>query len=477
MFPNCFRIIHSTAKAQILVIMANATVSIYLDSSYTKKDGTSRFYIRVTLNRKVKKIPLNLYINPDYYNPSTKRIKEVKEVPDAKKNNLYLKEKEGEVEQIIIELERRKQPVTFTNILNIYENKEVNGSFIEYARARLESERNILKKNSFQGLAWAIDKLERHFPKVTLYEIDEDWLENYRNILIEELGNKQNTIYGDFSMIRKYITVAHKKSIIKTNPFHNFSFEKEDGKKEHLTLDELDKLHKFYNNKSFLELTSHDGRGKTYLTGLKYQETLQHILISCYTGLRLSDLKDLRYKHIENGMIIMPMGKSRKNKEKMLRIPITKRLKSVLDLEGDKKPNDKIYQGFVRNSSDINPMLRHIMTEVGINKYLTFHSTRHTFAVSALTLGMSIETVSDIMGHSDLKTTQIYAKVIDDKRIEEMSKWNKLNKLGEDENYNQAVCPECDNPVITFEKGVIRLNKLNLECPYCSKQFSYKVAN
>ena len=100
-----------------------------------------------------------------------------------------------------------------------------------------------------------------------------------------------------------------------------------------------------------------------------------------------------------------------------------------MDLEGDKKPNDKIYQGFVRNSSDINPMVRHIMNEVGITKYLTFHSTRHTFSVSALTLGMSIETVSDIMGHSDLKTTQIYAKIIDDKRIEEMSKWNKLNKL------------------------------------------------
>ena len=111
----------------------------------------------------------------------------------------------------------------------------------------------------------------------------------------------------------------------------------------------------------------------------------------------------------------MPMEKSRKDKEKMLRIPLTERLLSILDLK-DKKPSDTIYQGFVRNSSDINPMLRFIMKEVGINKYLSFHSTRHTFAVSALTLGMSLETVSDIMGHNDLRTTQIYAKIIDDKR-------------------------------------------------------------
>ncbi|MDA3883822.1 MAG: site-specific integrase [Bacteroidales bacterium] len=456
--------------------MANATVSIYLDSSYTKKDGTSRFYIRLTLNRKSKKIPLNLFINPDYYNARTKKIKEIKEVPNAKGNNLYLKEKESDVQQIIIELERRKQPVTFTNVLNLYDNKEANGSFIEYARARLITERNILKPSTYKGLLWDIEKVERYFPNVTIYEIDVEWLENYRNILIEKLGNKLNTIYGNLSMIRKYVTLAYKKTIIKTNPFHNFPLEKEDGKKEHLTLEELDILHKYYNEKLFLDVTAHDDRGKTYLTGLKYQETLQHILISCYTGLRLADLQALRYKHIENGMIIMPMGKSRKNKEKTLRIPITTRLKAVLDLNEGMKPDDKVYQGFVRNSSEINPMLRHIMKEIGINKYLTFHSTRHTFAVSALTLGMSIETVSDIMGHNDLKTTQIYAKVVDDKRIGEMSKWNKMSKLdGRNDCFDQVVCPECNNPVLTFEKGVIKLKKLTLECQFCTTNFSYKV--
>ena len=123
-----------------------------------------------------------------------------------------------------------------------------------------------------------------------------------------------------------------------------------------------------------------------------------------------------------------------------------------------------------------NPMLRFIMNEVGIKKRLSFHCTRHTFAVSALTLGMSLETVSDIMGHNDLRTTQIYAKIIDDKRKEEMSKWNRLNLLN-DENisFKQAICPNCDCEVLTFAKGVIRLKKLNLHCQSCSKEFSFKV--
>lgn len=455
--------------------MTNATVSIYLDSSYSKKDGTSRFYIRVTLNRKTKKIPLNLFIKPEYYNAKTKKIKEIREVPDAKRSNLYLKDKESEFEQIIIELERKKQAVTFGNIMSIYSNCEVNGSFIEFAKNRLHEERNRIKKSTYEGLELDILKVERYQPNVTIYEIDESWLEKYRNYLIEKLDNKANTIYGNISMIRKYITYAHKKSIIDRNPFHNFSFLKEDGKKEHLTLDELDMLHDYYNKELFLKIYHKDKRGKTYLTGMKYQETLQHILISCYCGLRLSDLKKLRFKHIESNMIIMPMEKSRKDKEKMLRIPLTERLLSILDLK-DKKPNDTIYQGFVRNSSDINPMLRFIMKEVGINKYLSFHSTRHTFAVSALTLGMSLETVSDIMGHNDLRTTQIYAKIIDDKRKEEMSKWNRLNRSNdENTDYNQAICPNCDNEVLTFEKGVIIIKKLNLHCQSCSTKFSHKV--
>ena len=173
-------------------------------------------------------------------------------------------------------------------------------------------------------------------------------------------------------MIRKFITIAHKKTIIKDNPFNNFSLETESVEKNYLTLEELDKLHNYYTSKQFLKLAQGDDRGKTYQTGVKYQETLQHILISCYCGLRLSDLMKLRFKHIQNEMILLPMGKSRKGKEKLLRIPLTERLLSVLDIKGCTKPTDKIYQGFVRNSSDINPMLRFIMKEIGIDKYMSF---------------------------------------------------------------------------------------------------------
>ena len=110
------------------------------------------------------------------------------------------------------------------------------------------------------------------------------------------------------------------------------------------------------------------------------------------------------------------MEKGRLAKEKSVRIPLRSRQLSVLDLEGRTKPDDKIYGSFVRKTSEVNRWLKDIMKEVGINKYITFHCSRHTFAINSLILGIPIETVSDLLGHNDLRTTQIYAKIVDEKR-------------------------------------------------------------
>ena len=69
------------------------------------------------------------------------------------------------------------------------------------------------------------------------------------------------------------------------------------------------------------------------------------------------------------------------------------------------------------------------MKEAGINKHITFHCSRHTFAISCLTLGVALETVSDLLGHRDIKTTQIYAKVVDAKRDNEMDLWDNLPEI------------------------------------------------
>ncbi|HAT76663.1 MAG TPA: site-specific integrase, partial [Flavobacterium sp.] len=71
-----------------------------------------------------------------------------------------------------------------------------------------------------------------------------------------------------------------------------------------------------------------------------------------------------------------------------------------------------------------NEYLKLALTTANIKKKVTFHCSRHTFATCSITLGIPYEVVSKLLGHTDLKTTQIYAKIVDEVKIKEIDKWN-----------------------------------------------------
>ena len=190
----------------------------------------------------------------------------------------------------------------------------------------------------------------------------------------------------------------------------------------------------------------------------------------CYCGLRHSDIKTLSRDDIKGNYIVKQMQKGRLDRKKTVRIPIRKRLLALLDL---KNPKGFLFENPVMEDSQTNKYLTKIIKEhAGINKKITFHCSRHTFAVTSLILGIKIEVVSDILGHSELTTTQRYAKVVDDLREKEMDKWDKLVKEeASDASHHDIVCPGCENTVLKIEKGITALNKIPLVCPYCSTSF------
>ena len=116
------------------------------------------------------------------------------------------------------------------------------------------------------------------------------------------------------------------------------------------------------------------------------------------------------------------------------------------------------------------------MKEAKIGKHITFHCARHSFSIISLLLGVKIEVVSDILGHSELTTTQRYARVVDRLREQEMDKWDKMAKEEFDSATIQEIsCPKCENTVMKFEKGIIMLTKIPVTCPYCSHSFSHNL--
>ena len=197
------------------------------------------------------------------------------------------------------------------------------------------------------------------------------------------------------SMIRRFQTVlnaAWKEEIITFNPNHAIEMPKgEQKQKQFLTLPELQKLHK--------TVCSND--------------TVKRIsLFSALTGLRHSDCVGLRWESITDGD--NPSIKFIQQKTKnAVYMPISAEARALC---GERKSlNDTVFNG-VHNSQFCNTIISDWVKKANINKEITFHCFRHTFATLQITQGTDIYTVSKMLGHSDVKTTQIYAQIVDEKK-------------------------------------------------------------
>ena len=143
-------------------------------------------------------------------------------------------------------------------------------------------------------------------------------------------------------------------------------------------------------------------------------------LFACYTGLSYTDISKLSKKNLKKGNDNLMWIYIKRNKTNIpSNIPLLP--PAVLLIKAFKKLyNGKTLFPIISNQK-INKGLKRISALCGFNKKLTFHSARHTFATTVtLTNGVPIETVSKMLGHNNIKTTQIYARVIDSKVSQDM---------------------------------------------------------
>ena len=139
------------------------------------------------------------------------------------------------------------------------------------------------------------------------------------------------------------------------------------------------------------------------------KSVLQYFLFSCFTGVRFSDLRNLKNSNLflENGNTIISLRQLKTNKP--VEIPLGNKAQKYLPEKG--QPDQPVFKMYCNQFT--NRALKDIMKLAGINKSISFHCARHTFATIALELSGDIAVVSKLCGHTKISTTQIYAKVLD----------------------------------------------------------------
>lgn len=150
-------------------------------------------------------------------------------------------------------------------------------------------------------------------------------------------------------------------------------------------------------------------------------------MIGCLTGLRHCDIKQMKWGNvgiIRNGVECISVIQEKTDSP--VDIPINDNIRKWLPQRGNASKNDLVFSGLITlgRSNEILPKWAKM---AGINKHLTFHVSRHTFAVLAIDNGIDLYTVSKLLGHQNITVTQIYAEVLDSAKAEAMQKMSALD--------------------------------------------------
>ncbi len=142
----------------------------------------------------------------------------------------------------------------------------------------------------------------------------------------------------------------------------------------------------------------------------------QAYIFSCYCGLRMSDIFGLNWKDVQlnDGRYLLSVVM--KKTSTPIYIPLSNNALVWLP-ERNEDENTPVFSG-LPTLPTINRILKTWAKAAGIDKHITYHTSRHTFGTLMMTVGADLYTTSKLMGHSDVRTTQIYAKIVDSKKIE-----------------------------------------------------------
>jgi site-specific recombinase XerD len=216
-----------------------------------------------------------------------------------------------------------------------------------------------------------------------------------------------NSTMKYLSNFRKIINKCIQLGWLQKDPFFGFKMNKKDVERVPLTTEEIELISK-----------------KTFATE-RLSQVRDIFLFCCYTGLAYADVKKLKRSEIGIGVDGEKwIFTSRTKTETSSRIPLLPYSKDLLERYKDHPQCVNKGLAFpVLSNQKMNSYLHEIAEVAGIQKRLTSHIARHTFATTiTLTNGVPIETVSKMLGHKSIRTTQIYSKVIDLKVSQDMAK-------------------------------------------------------
>lgn len=378
----------------------------YINRNKIKADGTTAVLCRITIDGKQTVLSTGISCSPDNWNSRTSEVK------DERSNN-QLKAFRNRVEQTyenilkcqgVISAEILKNTITELNSVPIM---LLEAGEAERDRLRLRSieinststyRQSTISQSNLRGYLLTLKMKDIAFTDIT-----EEFGEGYK-LYLKSKDYSAGHVNHCFTWLNRLIYIAVDRELLRFNPIADVPYEKKvPPKLAHISRNEL---------KTIMENPMPD----------KWQElTRRAFIFSAFTALAYADIKGLYPRHIgktADGQRFIRINRKKTDVEAFIPLhPVAEQILSLYNTTDDTKPVFPL-----PNRDQLWYCINEIGFLAGVKGNLSYHQSRHTFGTLLLTTGIPIESISKMMGHTNISTTQTYAKVTDDKISEDMDK-------------------------------------------------------
>jgi site-specific recombinase XerD len=389
-------------------------ILFYLKRDKQKANGNVPLFCRITVDGKEVRFGMKKDINPKYWD--VKAGKAIGRTNEAAEINALVDTVKSGIYKIYRDLQERESCVSAEKIKNVFLGIDIKHEYLlavfdEHNREKKSlSDKNVISESTCDKYRITRDHLaeflrkEYNLSDISLKDINHRFITGFERFLLTERECARNTTAKYMQFFKHIIIVALKNEWIYRNPFSEYT----------ITIDPVDRGYLAQEEIEILMRQKFE---------TKRLERLRDVFVfCCFTGLSYIDVKNLTEEHIRTSFDgnLWIMGKRGKT-DTGYRVPLLEIPKMILNRYKGSMKNGRLLP--VINNQNSNSYLKEIGKLCGIKKNLTFHLSRHTFATLTLSKGVSIESVSKMLGHTNIETTQIYARITSDKISNEMAQF------------------------------------------------------
>ena len=399
--------------------MRNTFKVLFYVNGSKEKNGVAPIMGRITVNGQAAQFSCKQSVPPSLWDAKGNRAKGKGD--EAHKINHVLDKIKARIIELYNQIRERENFVTAEMVRNAYQG--IGNEYETLLRAFDKHNADFIKRvgkdrsaGTFRKYRAArnhvADFIGSYYKRkdMAMKELTEDFIRQFEIYLRNEVSLTSSGVWLYILPLKMIVTRAHCNGHLHRNPFAQYHVKHNVSERKFLTEDEL---HKMMNHT---------------LSSRALARTRDIFVFGSLTGISFIDIKNLTIDNLENTGGSWWIVSKRQKTGVPFRVKLLSTAMQIIERHEATRKSNRLFN--VSGNVSTNRNLKKIAKECGIDKPITFHQSRHTFSTLALGKGMPIESVSKILGHTNITTTQIYAKITSEKLERDMSAFGEKMEAG-----------------------------------------------